>query len=143
MNLTCKDLGMDLGSFHRPRRVQRRVGSSRGQKTNEGPARESECAMNEVNTGLQLLRRFQPIVGPARVADAANLAEAIRERLDGRVVWNINSTPAGGGVAEMLQSLLPYVRGAGIDARWAVIKGTPDFFRLTKRLHHALHGARG
>jgi trehalose synthase len=43
----------------------------------------------------------------------------------------------------MLHSLMPYVRGLGFDARWAVIEGNDDFFRITKRLHHALHGSRG
>ena len=41
----------------------------------------------------------------------------------------------------MLRPLLAYARGAGVDARWVVMEGTPDFFRVTKRLHHALHGA--
>ena len=39
--------------------------------------------------------------------------------------------------------LLAYARGAGVDARWMVLTGTPDFFHITKRLHHALHGSRG
>jgi trehalose synthase len=43
----------------------------------------------------------------------------------------------------MLRPLLSYVRGAGIDARWLVIQGSEAFFRITKRLHHALHGADG
>jgi trehalose synthase len=59
------------------------------------------------------------------------------------VVWNINSTAVGGGVAEMLQSLLAYTRGAGIDARWLVIRGDQTFFRVTKRLHNFLHGDPG
>ncbi|NOK21845.1 glycosyltransferase, partial [Corallococcus carmarthensis] len=46
-------------------------------------------------------------------------------------------------VAEMLPRLLAYARGAGVDTRWMVVEGTPDFFRITKRLHHALHGSRG
>jgi trehalose synthase len=70
------------------------------------------------------------------------LTEA-RARLAGRTCWNVNSTARGGGVAEMLASLLGYIRGTGVDTRWLVIEGTPDFFRLTKRLHHALHGSRG
>jgi trehalose synthase len=61
----------------------------------------------------------------------------------GRVWWNVNSTARGGGVAEMLPPLLAYARSAGIDARWLVISGTPQFFRVTKRLHHALHGSPG
>src|SRR3989442_14709574 len=69
--------------------------------------------------------------------------ERARKILDGRVVWNINSTAVGGGVAEMLQSLLAYVRGADIDARWLVIRGDAAFFRVTKRLHNFLHGDAG
>jgi trehalose synthase len=63
--------------------------------------------------------------------------------LAGRTVWNINSTATGGGVAEMLASLLTYPRAIGIDARWSVIEGTPEFFTVTKRLHHALQGSAG
>jgi trehalose synthase len=70
-------------------------------------------------------------------------AERARELLGGRVVWNVNSTAHGGGVAEMLRSLLAYTRGAGVDTRWIVIGGEPDFFRVTKRLHNRLHGAAG
>ncbi|HYZ28458.1 MAG TPA: glycosyltransferase, partial [Thermoleophilaceae bacterium] len=62
------------------------------------------------------------------------------EMLTGRVVWNVNSTATGGGVAEMLRSLIPYARGGGVDARWVVIDGTSDFFRVTKRIHNRLHG---
>ena len=43
----------------------------------------------------------------------------------------------------MLQSLVAYARGAGVDARWSVIDGEPDFFVLTKRIHHKLHGSAG
>ena len=56
---------------------------------------------------------------------------------------NVNSTGAGGGVAEMLQTLLAYARGAGIDARWLVIEGDPDFFAITKRIHNGLYGSPG
>ena len=47
------------------------------------------------------------------------------------------------GVAEMLASLLAYARGAGVDTRWLVIGGGPEFFRVTKRLHNAVHEAVG
>jgi trehalose synthase len=70
------------------------------------------------------------------------IAEA-RGILQGRVLWNVNSTAVGGGVAEMLRSLLSYTRGAGIDVRWMVIAGTPEFFRVTKRIHNFLHGSPG
>jgi trehalose synthase len=64
-------------------------------------------------------------------------------RLDGATVINVNSTASGGGVAEMLHVLLPYARGAGVDARWLVIEGDERFFAITKRLHNHLYGADG
>lgn len=72
----------------------------------------------------------------------AGLAIA-HEAFAGHVIWNLNSTGAGGGVAEMLQSLIPYARGAGVDARWVVIGGNEEFFRITKRIHNRLHGSLG
>jgi trehalose synthase len=66
-----------------------------------------------------------------------------RALLASRTLWNVNSTAQGGGVAEMLRSLIGYARGAGIDARWVVIEGDAAFFRLTKRLHNRLHGHAG
>ena len=69
-------------------------------------------------TPLAALRVGAPARGLG--ADPAHRA-ARRELFDGRVVWNVNSTARGGGVAEMLVSLLAYARGAGIDARWVVI----------------------
>ena len=66
-----------------------------------------------------------------------------RELLAGTGVWNVNSTARSGGVAELLESLVGYARGAGVDVRWVVIEGTPDFFTVTKRIHNRLHGAVG
>jgi len=82
-------------------------------------------------------------VSPERFAEALAVAADLRSRLRGRTVWNINSTARGGGVAEMLRYLVAYARGTGVDCRWAVIEGSPDFFRITKRLHNALHGVVG
>jgi trehalose synthase len=89
------------------------------------------------------LDRFGSVLGSAQMREARKVAHAMHERMRGRVLWNVNSTAVGGGVAEMLQSLLRYSRGAGIDTRWIVIRGGPEFFRITKRLHHALHGSPG
>ena len=68
-------------------------------------------------------------------------ADRARALLAGRVVWNVNATAHGGGVAEMLQALLAYARGAGVDARWLVLDADAAFFAITKRVHNALHGA--
>ena len=87
--------------------------------------------------------RFNEVLDDEAVAALLDVRERGHEMLSGRAVWCVNSTANGGGVAEMLRSLLAYTRGAGVDARWGVIDGTPDFFTLTKRLHNRLHGAAG
>jgi len=89
------------------------------------------------------LARISSLVDSDQMRAAEEAAQIARARLAGRVFWSVSSTARGGGVAEMLPTLIAYARGAGIDARWLVIEGTPDFFRVTKRLHHALHGSGG
>jgi trehalose synthase len=100
---------------------------------------------------LGVLEEVQfPAVSPERfravLDDYAELEEAIATAvrvLEGRVIWHVNSTARGGGVAEMLQVLLPYARGVGVDTRWLTIDGSAAFFELTKRIHNNLHGAPG
>jgi trehalose synthase len=85
--------------------------------------------------------RFQDVLTPAGAAAFERTVARGRARLGDATVWNVNSTATGGGVAEMLRSLIGYVRGAGVDARWVVIEGDTEFFAVTKRLHNRLHGA--
>ena len=99
--------------------------------------------LQEVHIAPSSIERFLPLLGEARMAHARQFGAQARERLAGRVMWHVNSTARGGGVAEMLQTLIAYGRGVGVDVRWLVIEGTPGFFHLTKRLHHALHGSVG
>ncbi|MHB8719625.1 MAG: glycosyltransferase [Candidatus Dormibacteria bacterium] len=87
--------------------------------------------------------RFASILSVDEMTQLRDAAERARAVLDGRTVWNVNSTAKGGGVAEMLTTLLPYARGAGIDTRWLVIGGDDDFFAITKRIHNRLHGNPG
>ena len=87
--------------------------------------------------------RLEPLIGAERMARFEQIADAAQGALTGRTVLNVNSTATGGGVAEMLQTLLAYVRGAGIDARWLVIAGDPEFFAITKRIHNGLYGSPG
>jgi trehalose synthase len=88
-------------------------------------------------------QRFREVIPADRYDKFAEAFARAHTLLEGRVVWNVNSTAKGGGVAEMLQSLLAYAKGAGVDARWVVIEGDPDFFSITKRIHNHLHGAGG
>jgi trehalose synthase len=83
------------------------------------------------------------VIGDDRLAAVQRAADAAREILGGRIVVHVNATAAGGGVAEMLPTLLGYAGGLGIDTRWVVLGGEPEFFRITKRLHNHLHGYPG
>ncbi|WP_164015038.1 glycosyltransferase [Pyxidicoccus trucidator] len=98
---------------------------------------------SEVHITAEPLARFEPVLGEAGWHALQERVAQARAHLTGRTFWNVNSTARGGGVAEMLPRLLAYARGAGVDARWMVLEGTPEFFRVTKRLHHALHGSPG
>jgi trehalose synthase len=64
----------------------------------------------------------------------------LAERVRGRSFLHVNSTRAGGGVAEILNRLLPILRELGIKAEWEVIAGDPPFYQTTKAFHNALQG---
>jgi len=97
----------------------------------------------DVNVQALEIDQLASVVSPEREARFREQATVARGFLDGRTVLNVNSTAAGGGVAEMLQTLLAYARGAGVDARWVVIQGDPEFFTVTKRIHNHLYGSPG
>jgi trehalose synthase len=99
--------------------------------------------LEEVNVAALTPDRLLPLIGPARAEQFELMALSARELLAGRSIINVNSTAAGGGVAEMLRTLVAYARGAGINVQWVVINGDPAFFEMTKRIHNKLHGAPG
>jgi trehalose synthase len=87
--------------------------------------------------------RFEKLLDPAAWVNFQGALEEAGQVFGDRALWNVNSTERGGGVAEMLRSFTSYSRGAGLDMRWMVIDGTPEFFTITKRLHNFLHGQPG
>ena len=99
--------------------------------------------LREVELGPASLDRFRTVLSDEQWQRFQRAAARARRDFAGRVVWNVNSTARGGGVAELLASLVPYSRAAGVDVRWVVIEGDPAFFRVTKRLHNLLHGMPG
>jgi trehalose synthase len=99
--------------------------------------------IEEVHIASMDPTRFETVLSAHDYAGLLRLIENGAEALAGRVIWNVNSTARGGGVAEMLAPLLGYSRGAGVDARWVVIGGDPEFFAVTKRIHNHLHGFDG
>lgn len=88
------------------------------------------------------LERFKPLLGE-QFAEIEQVAEWARGDFAGRAIWHVSSTARGGGVAELLHALLPYVRDAGVDTRWVVLREGAEFFAVTKRLHNHLHGDPG
>jgi trehalose synthase len=82
------------------------------------------------------LEDYQEVAGPGVIEELRALAG----RVAGRSMQHINSTPVGGGVAEILTRLVPLLRELGVEATWDVIKGDQAFFGVTKAFHNALHG---
>src|SRR5215471_9123830 len=99
--------------------------------------------MDEIAIAPRSVDLFAQILGPDDLTQFRGVMDVARQRLAGRTLWHVNSTPEGGGVAEMLHSILGYPLEAGISIRWLVIDGNEAFFEVTKRMHHLLHGRPG
>lgn len=99
--------------------------------------------MNEVTLARMRPDAFDGVIGAERAREFADVLARARAWQGDHTLWHINSTSNGGGVAEMLHSVLGYVVGADISCRWLVIDGDNDFFTITKRIHHLLHGKPG
>ena len=85
---------------------------------------------------MTLLERYEEVVGHQEVQRLRQLAVP----LAGRRIVHVNSTRTGGGVAEILGWMIPLMKELGLEARWEVISGPPDFTRVTKAFHNAMQG---
>ena len=87
---------------------------------------------------MRRLKDYRKIVGESTLRkieeDAADL--------DGKSITHVNSTSRGGGVAEILNSLVALFTDVGIHSDWRLLKGPPEFFMITKELHNALQGTK-
>ncbi len=79
---------------------------------------------------------YAEIVGEKQI----EIVRSLGERLKGKSIMNVNSTAFGGGVAELLNNILPLLKDVGMDVHWEVIKGSFEFFTITKKIHNALQG---
>lgn len=89
-----------------------------------------------VETEKKLLDDYTDIIGKEEVEGIKKLASPLK----GERVVHINATSFGGGVAEILSTLVPLMKDIGIEAEWQVIKGSDDFFNVTKAIHNGLQG---
>ena len=92
--------------------------------------------MQSVVLSTKSLSDYAPVVGEDVIAELERLARP----LQGARVLHINATAYGGGVAEMLHTLVPLMRSIGFEAEWRVISGYDEFFNVTKSMHNALQG---
>ena len=74
--------------------------------------------------------------------DVIRHLQQLAEPLKGKSVVHVNSTRVGGGVAEILEKLVPLARELGLDTRWEVISGDSEFYQCTKSFHNAIQGDR-
>lgn len=92
--------------------------------------------LSRVKTKTQPLERYRGIISEDLFQEVKDSAKELK----GLKVVHINSTPLGGGVAEVLKSLVPLMRGVGLKAQWHIIPPNRKFFDLTKEIHNALQG---
>ena len=90
----------------------------------------------QVKTPTQKLEKYKSFISDELFEEIKNLTQ----QLKGLKVNIVNSTSRGGGVAEILKSLVPLMKGEGIKAEWYTIPPREDFFKITKEIHDALQG---
>ena len=92
--------------------------------------------LQEVALGQRSLADYTHLAGRGLVAQIRDLAEP----LAGKRILHVSATAFGGGVSEILYTLVPLMSDVGLDAHWQVILGREEFFNVTKLLHNSLQG---
>lgn len=87
----------------------------------------------------EMINKYAEVIGQAAMDSLVHIAA----RLKGKKIVHVNSTRAGGGVAEILSSMIPLSEELGLDVSWEVIEGDESFFNCTKMLHNSLQGMPG
>jgi trehalose synthase len=94
--------------------------------------------LDYVDVGPRPLKQYEPFIGEEAIEEIRELAAPLR----GARIAQINATTYGGGVSELLRSIVPLYRGLGIQCDWRIMAARPEFFTVTKSIHNALQGAR-
>jgi trehalose synthase len=98
---------------------------------------EPEAHVRDINVGHKFLADYQSIIFKDLMTEIRELAAP----LQGRRVLHVNATSFGGGVAEILYTLLPLMNDVGLQAEWQVLTADNEFFNVTKSFHNGLQGA--
>src|SRR4051794_15271640 len=93
--------------------------------------------LQEVSLGHKSLADYTHIAGKETIERIRELAEPMK----GHRVLHVSATAFGGGVSEILYTIVPLMRDIGLDAHWHVIFGKEEFYNATKLLHNSLQGA--
>ncbi|HMK91416.1 MAG TPA: glycosyltransferase [Thermoleophilia bacterium] len=93
--------------------------------------------MRDVNVGHKFMADYQSIILKELLAEIRRLAEPLK----GKRVLHVNATSFGGGVAEILYTLVPLMNDVGLEAEWQVLTADNEFFNVTKSFHNGLQGA--
>src|SRR6267378_2393489 len=104
---------------------------------NPATFRLTRFGMEEVAVAAKHLADYRPIIGAAAYEEL----QALSKSLKGKRIAQVNATSYGGGVAELLHSIVPLMTDLGLDVHWYVLAGTNPFFDATKAIHNALQGA--
>src|SRR5215211_5477677 len=100
-------------------------------------AERAQAMLQPIAVGHKTLADYASIVGRSLVEEILELAEPLK----GKRVLHLSATAFGGGVSEILYTLVPLMRDVGLDAEWQVIYGREEFFNATKLMHNALQGS--
>lgn len=94
--------------------------------------------LQSVDVGERSIDDYRGIVTDNLLDELHQVARELR----GLRVLNLNATPYGGGVAELLRSVVPLLNNLGLIAEWKIISGDQDFFKVTKTIHNGLQGGK-
>ncbi len=89
-----------------------------------------------VKTPIKELKEYKSLIPKQLLSEIIEISKSLK----GLKVFHVNATPRGGGVAEILKSLVPLMKGVGLKADWYTIPPRDNFFEITKRMHNALQG---
>ncbi|RKX42352.1 MAG: glycosyl transferase family 1, partial [Thermotogae bacterium] len=90
-----------------------------------------------IDVANKAIEAYEHIIGLAEIEEIYSLANKLRNCQ----VVHVNATSFGGGVAEILHTLVPLTRSVGINAEWYTIEALQEFFNVTKLFHNTLQGA--